>query len=277
MPGPRHRVHVLDAAHLREHLLGGVGHQRLDVARRGAGERHEHVRHRDVDLRLLLARRDRDREQAQQQRDQRGERRELRVLEELRDAAGDAHRLRAPAGAARRGPCRPSPARARRARRASGRRAPRPRARRPRVPSRTWRSRGAPLVVDDVDGGHLAAAEHRLARHQQARRAADGEVRAREHARIDAAHVVGQLEAHARGVRARVGRRARRSPGARRSSGRAQGPRCAPCRAAWIAATCACGTLATTRSVDGSKPVMSGLPGTAISPSSTWRADTTPL
>jgi hypothetical protein len=46
---------------------------------------------------------------------------------------------------------------------------------------------------------------------------------------------------------------------------------------AWIAATCACGTVATTRSVEGSKPVMSGRPGEAISPSSTWRADTTPL
>ena len=46
---------------------------------------------------------------------------------------------------------------------------------------------------------------------------------------------------------------------------------------AWIAATCACGTFATARSVDGSKPVIRGLPGTAISPSSTRRADTTPL
>ena len=38
---------------------------------------------------------------------------------------------------------------------------------------------------------------------------------------------------------------------------------------AWIAATCACGTVATTRRVEGSKPVSSGLPGVAISPSST--------
>jgi len=44
-----------------------------------------------------------------------------------------------------------------------------------------------------------------------------------------------------------------------------------------IAATCACGTVATTRSVDGSKPVMIGRPGAAISPSSTCRAETTPL
>ena len=46
---------------------------------------------------------------------------------------------------------------------------------------------------------------------------------------------------------------------------------------AWIAATCACGTVAVTRSVPGSNPVISALPGVAISPSSTWRADTMPL
>jgi hypothetical protein len=92
----RDREHVLDAAHLREHLLGGRRDQRLDVARGCPREGHQHVRHGDVDLRLFLARRHRHGEHAEQERHQREERGELRVLEEARDAARGAH-VRPPA------------------------------------------------------------------------------------------------------------------------------------------------------------------------------------
>src|SRR4029078_8282225 len=52
--------------------------------------------------------------------------------------------------------------------------------------------------------GHLAAPHDRLARNEQARLLADHEMCAREHARIDAAHVVRQLDPDAGSVRARV-------------------------------------------------------------------------
>jgi hypothetical protein len=85
--GARHRVSVLDAGDLRQHLLGRQRDHRLDVVDRCARELDEHVGHGDVDLRLLLARGDEHREQAHQQRDQREQRRDLRVLEVARDAS----------------------------------------------------------------------------------------------------------------------------------------------------------------------------------------------
>ena len=87
---PRHRPHVLEARDLREHLLGRNRDQRLDVLRRRARERHEDVGHRDVDLRLLLARRHDDRERARHQQHERDQRRELRREEEAGDPARDA-------------------------------------------------------------------------------------------------------------------------------------------------------------------------------------------
>ena len=90
--GARDARHVLGAADLRQHLLGGRRHHLLDVAHRRAGKGDDDVGHRHVDLRLLLARRDEDRERAEQERHQRQQRRDLRALEEAGDAAGDAQR-----------------------------------------------------------------------------------------------------------------------------------------------------------------------------------------
>jgi hypothetical protein len=87
----RYGEDMLHAAHLREHLLGRDRYEGLHVARRRPGKRHEHVRHGDVDLGLLLARRDRHREQAEEKSNQREERREPGVLEEPGDAPRDAH------------------------------------------------------------------------------------------------------------------------------------------------------------------------------------------
>ncbi len=55
LPGTRHRPDVLEPLDLREHLLRGDGDELLDVGRGRPRERDEHVRHRDVDLRLFLA------------------------------------------------------------------------------------------------------------------------------------------------------------------------------------------------------------------------------
>ena len=82
---------MLDAGDLPEDLLGRGRDERLDVLRGRARERDEDVRHRHVDLRLLLARRHDRREDAEEGRDQRDERRELRADEEPGDASGDAH------------------------------------------------------------------------------------------------------------------------------------------------------------------------------------------
>jgi hypothetical protein len=74
---PRHRPHVLEPPDLRQHLLGGNRDQLLDVLRRGAREGHEHVGHRHVDLRLLLARRDDHGERTRHDEHEREQRRQL--------------------------------------------------------------------------------------------------------------------------------------------------------------------------------------------------------
>ena len=163
-PRLRHRHHVLDAGHLRQHLFGRRGHHLFHVAHRCARKRDQHVGHRDVDLRLFLARCREQREQTQQQRHQRQQRRDLRRLEVRGDASGDAEgwciaalRMLAlrPAG---------------------------------RVPPLAGRHTGQhldalavgaaqphlaqhrrALVVEHVDAGHLAAAQHCRRRHEQAR------------------------------------------------------------------------------------------------------------
>ena len=91
--GPRDRHHVLDAGDLRQHLLGRRGDHLFHVPRRCAGERNQHVRHRHVDLRLLLARRDEHGEYAQEKGADRQQRRDLRRLEIGGDATGYAERL----------------------------------------------------------------------------------------------------------------------------------------------------------------------------------------
>ena len=71
---------------LVEHLLGRRRDQALDLARRGAGKRDEHVGERDVDLGFFFAGGDQHREQAQQQPDQGQQWRDLGRLEACRDA-----------------------------------------------------------------------------------------------------------------------------------------------------------------------------------------------
>ena len=90
-PGDRH--HVLDAGDLRQHLFRWRSHHLLHVPRRCAGKWNQHVRHRHVDLRLFLARRHEDREDAQEKRGDREQRRDLRRLEKGSDVAGDAERF----------------------------------------------------------------------------------------------------------------------------------------------------------------------------------------
>ena len=72
---------------LRQHLFGRHRDHLLDVPHRGTRKRDQHVGHRHVDLRLLLARRDQHGEQAEEQRDEGQQRRDLRRLEQGRDAA----------------------------------------------------------------------------------------------------------------------------------------------------------------------------------------------
>src|SRR6266581_457932 len=87
----RHRVHVLDARDARQDLLGRPGHEGLDVPGRGAGKGNEDIGHGHVDLRLLLARRDQRRKDAQQQGDQCQQRGHRVAQEESGDASGNAH------------------------------------------------------------------------------------------------------------------------------------------------------------------------------------------
>ena len=89
--GARHGHDVLDAGDLPEHLLGRCRHHALDILSRCAGKRNQYVRHGDVDLRFFFARRDQHGENPQQQRDQRQQRRNLRILEKCGDATGYAH------------------------------------------------------------------------------------------------------------------------------------------------------------------------------------------
>ena len=89
--GARHGVDVLDAGNLRQHLLGRRRHQALHVLGGSAGEGDEHIRHGDVDLRLFLARRHQHGEQAEQEGDQREQRRHLRMQEGFGDTSGDTH------------------------------------------------------------------------------------------------------------------------------------------------------------------------------------------
>jgi len=80
---------VFDPVHARQHLLGRARDQILDILGRGAWEGDQHVGHGHVDLRLLLARRDENGEDAEQEGDQRQQRRHPRFLEGGGDAAGD--------------------------------------------------------------------------------------------------------------------------------------------------------------------------------------------
>ena len=89
----RHRHHMLDAGDARQHLLGRNRDHLLDIAHRGARKRHQHIGHGDVDLRLLLARRHQHGKDAQQQRDQRQQRGDLRALEQRGDPARRAQGL----------------------------------------------------------------------------------------------------------------------------------------------------------------------------------------
>ncbi len=89
--GARHGVDVLDAGNKRQHLLGRRRHQAFHVLGGSAGEGNEHVRHGNVDLRLFLARRHHHGEQAEQEGDERDQRRHLRLQEAFGDTAGNAH------------------------------------------------------------------------------------------------------------------------------------------------------------------------------------------
>ena len=130
------RIDVLDALDFRQLLLQRRAHELLDVARAGTDERHEHVRHRHVDLRLFLPRGDQHRDQAQQQAQQREHRGQRIGLErggeaagqpQARDRRGVTHgRLRQRPGAARSRPAARRPNRWRPCRRPSVRRSPRP-------------------------------------------------------------------------------------------------------------------------------------------------------
>ena len=87
-----HRIDMLDAGDLRQHLFGRRGDQRLDILDRRADKRNEHVGHGHVDLRLFFARRHGDREQAHQRGHQRDQRRQLRVQKKTRNPPGSSHR-----------------------------------------------------------------------------------------------------------------------------------------------------------------------------------------
>jgi hypothetical protein len=89
----RNRVDMVDSRYSRHDLLSRRGDQALDVACRCTGKRHEHIRHRDVDLRLFLAWCHQHGEHTEQEQDQRDQRRKLTALEEAGDAPGDAHGL----------------------------------------------------------------------------------------------------------------------------------------------------------------------------------------
>ena len=90
---PRHGIDVLDAGDLAEHLLHRRRHEVLDLLGARAGKRDQDIRERDVDLRLFLARRHENRENAHQQRRQRQQRRQLVLEEEPSDPAAEAERL----------------------------------------------------------------------------------------------------------------------------------------------------------------------------------------
>jgi hypothetical protein len=139
---PRHRHHVLDAGDLRQHLLGRCGHHLLDITHRRPGKRDQHIGHGHVDLRLFLARRHQHREDAQQQRHQRQQWRDLRRLEVGRDATRDTERaFRGHAQSARAAACGSSATRSP-ADTPDSTSTLLPCAR----PSRTWRSTGAPCA-----------------------------------------------------------------------------------------------------------------------------------
>ncbi len=85
--GTRHRVRMLDALDLGQHLFERNRDEVFDLDCTSARERHEDVRKGHVDLRFFLARRDRHGEQAHEQPRQRQQRRDLGVLEALCDRA----------------------------------------------------------------------------------------------------------------------------------------------------------------------------------------------
>ena len=121
---PRHRIHMLDTGDARKHLLAGARHQRLDVARRRARKRHQHVGHRHVDLWLFFLGSDQGGEHPEQQEHQRNQRGQRVTLKGGGYAPGNAHGLRhrpaLSARCARR--CRHAPGRARWSRHPSGQR-----------------------------------------------------------------------------------------------------------------------------------------------------------
>ena len=62
----RNRIHVFDAFDFRQHLLERKRDHVFDIARTRTGKRHEHIRHRDVDLRFFFAWRNHHRHHAEQ-------------------------------------------------------------------------------------------------------------------------------------------------------------------------------------------------------------------
>ena len=83
----RHRADMLGACHLGQHLLGRRGHPLLDIGHAGTREGNQHIGHGDVDLGLFLTRGDQHGEQAQQQRHQSQQGRDLGALEQRDGAA----------------------------------------------------------------------------------------------------------------------------------------------------------------------------------------------
>ena len=86
-----HRIHMVQALNLRDHLLGRRGHQHFHIPGRRARKRNQHVGHGDVDLRLFLARRHQNGKQAEQHRHQCDQRGELRMQKEFREATCNSH------------------------------------------------------------------------------------------------------------------------------------------------------------------------------------------
>ena len=88
-PGARNRVRVLDALDLGQDLLQRNRNDVFDIGSACSGIRNEDIGEGHVDLRLFLARRHGDREEAHQQAGQRQQRRDFRRLETAGKRARD--------------------------------------------------------------------------------------------------------------------------------------------------------------------------------------------
>ena len=80
-----HRIHILDAVDLIEHLLQRCGDQLFDFGGRVTGEAHIHVRQRHDNLRVFFARRISERRQPDHHCQQDQDDREVRLQEHLDD------------------------------------------------------------------------------------------------------------------------------------------------------------------------------------------------